>query len=132
MTSVLLGYILFSLFLRLCIMTEGHVKYPCLQDDTTFTASLRLHMYKHSPSDVAVHDVTQTCSYTRWAPKEILCDRNYMEVGCFTFMFAQEWLRNLRIFAFVPRCLLTWPRIPNRLRLKDRTKMTPKSTQFLV
>ncbi|KAM6915036.1 zona pellucida protein AX 1 [Xenentodon cancila] len=52
------------------------------KDDTTFSAGLRLHMYKHGPSDVVSHDVTQTCSYTRWAPKEILCDRNYMEVGC--------------------------------------------------
>ena len=64
-----------------------HVKYPAyLQDDTTFSAGLRLHMYKHSPSDVVSHDVTQTCSYTRWAPKEIFCDRNYMEVGCFTLL----------------------------------------------
>ncbi|XP_061603056.1 uncharacterized protein LOC133464882 [Cololabis saira] len=51
------------------------------KDDTTFSAGLRVHMYKNSPSDVVSHDVAQTCSYTRWAPKEILCDRNYMEVS---------------------------------------------------
>lgn len=43
-------------------------------------------MNGQSPSDVVSHDVTQTCSYTRWASKEILCDRNYMEVGHFTLI----------------------------------------------
>lgn len=38
-------------------------------------------MYSQRPSDVVTHEVSQTCSYTRWAPKEVLCDRNYMEVG---------------------------------------------------
>lgn len=42
---------------------------------------LKLKIYRHSPSDVISHHVAQTCSYTRWAPREILCDRNYMEVG---------------------------------------------------
>uniref|UniRef100_A0A8C2W9L7 ZP domain-containing protein n=1 Tax=Cyclopterus lumpus TaxID=8103 RepID=A0A8C2W9L7_CYCLU len=31
--------------------------------------------------NVVTHDVKQTCSYTRWASREILCDRNYMEVA---------------------------------------------------
>ncbi|KAM9703800.1 uncharacterized protein ACNS7B_002381 [Menidia menidia] len=53
------------------------------KDDTTFTFGLKLKLYKNSPSDVVGHDVTQTCSYTRWAPKEILCDRNYMEVSTY-------------------------------------------------
>ncbi|XP_075315120.1 uncharacterized protein LOC142375084 [Odontesthes bonariensis] len=53
------------------------------KDDATFTIGLKLQMYKHSPSDVVSHDVTQTCSYTRWAPKEILCERNYMEVSTY-------------------------------------------------
>ncbi|XP_041661284.1 zona pellucida protein AX 1 [Cheilinus undulatus] len=51
------------------------------KEDLTFNAGLRLHMYSQSPSDVVSHDVTQTCSYTRWASREILCDRNYMEVS---------------------------------------------------
>ena len=65
------------------------VKTPCtviFQDDTTFTIGLKLQMYRHSPSDVVSHDVTQTCSYTRWASNEILCERNYMEVSYSTFM----------------------------------------------
>uniref|UniRef100_A0A3Q4HYP3 Zona pellucida protein AX 1 n=1 Tax=Neolamprologus brichardi TaxID=32507 RepID=A0A3Q4HYP3_NEOBR len=40
-------------------------------------------MYSQRPSDVVTHEVSQTCSYTRWAPKEVLCERNYMEVGYF-------------------------------------------------
>ncbi|XP_024147461.1 uncharacterized protein zpax1 [Oryzias melastigma] len=51
------------------------------KDDSTFSTSLKLHMYKHSPSDVVSHDVTQTCSYSRWAFRDVLCDRNYMEVS---------------------------------------------------
>lgn len=47
-------------------------------------------MYSQSPSDVVSHDVAQTCSYTRWASREILCDRNYMEVGYFTLMLLQS------------------------------------------
>ncbi|KAM6906799.1 uncharacterized protein PEZ65_017950 [Lycodopsis pacificus] len=38
-------------------------------------------MYGHTQSDVVTHDVMQTCSYTQWASREILCDRNYMEVS---------------------------------------------------
>ncbi|XP_034383778.1 uncharacterized protein LOC117727526 [Cyclopterus lumpus] len=51
------------------------------QDDRSFNVGLRLRMYGPSGSDVVTHDVTQTCSYTRWASREILCDRNYMEVS---------------------------------------------------
>uniref|UniRef100_UPI0037E90789 uncharacterized protein n=1 Tax=Semicossyphus pulcher TaxID=241346 RepID=UPI0037E90789 len=51
------------------------------KEDTTFNVGLRLRMHSHSPSDVLSHDVTETCSYTRWASREILCDRNYMEVS---------------------------------------------------
>ncbi|XP_054474087.1 zona pellucida protein AX 1 [Anoplopoma fimbria] len=51
------------------------------KDDKTFNVGVRLQMYGHSPSDVVTHDVMQTCSYTRWASREILCDRNYMEVS---------------------------------------------------
>ncbi|KAM7367777.1 hypothetical protein PAMP_014054 [Pampus punctatissimus] len=51
------------------------------KEDATFNVGLRLRMYSQSPAEVVSHDVTQTCSYTRWASKEILCDRNYMEVS---------------------------------------------------
>ncbi|XP_074541831.1 zona pellucida protein AX 1 [Halichoeres trimaculatus] len=51
------------------------------KEDTTFNVGLKLRMYSQSLPDVVSHDVRQTCSYTRWASKEILCDRNYMEVS---------------------------------------------------
>ncbi|XP_074471789.1 uncharacterized protein LOC141756156 [Sebastes fasciatus] len=51
------------------------------KEDATFNVGLKLRLYGHSPSDVVSHDVTQTCSYARWASREILCDRNYMEVS---------------------------------------------------
>ncbi|KAJ4919649.1 hypothetical protein JOQ06_027834 [Pogonophryne albipinna] len=51
------------------------------KDDATFNVGLRLQMYGENPSDVVSHYVSQTCSYTRWASREILCHRNYMEVG---------------------------------------------------
>ncbi|XP_019713395.1 zona pellucida protein AX 1 [Hippocampus comes] len=51
------------------------------KDDATFTVGLRLQMYSNKPSDVVTHNVMRTCSYTRWATREILCDRTYMEVS---------------------------------------------------
>uniref|UniRef100_A0AAQ4RE50 Zona pellucida protein AX 1 n=1 Tax=Gasterosteus aculeatus aculeatus TaxID=481459 RepID=A0AAQ4RE50_GASAC len=51
------------------------------KDDQTFNVGLRLRLY--SQSGVVTHDVDQTCIYTRWASREILCDRNYMEVSDF-------------------------------------------------
>ncbi|TNN32708.1 hypothetical protein EYF80_057131 [Liparis tanakae] len=50
-------------------------------DDQTFNVGLRLRLFGPSGSDLVTHDVMQTCSYTRWASREILCDRNYMEVS---------------------------------------------------
>ncbi|XP_054618282.1 uncharacterized protein LOC129172505 isoform X2 [Dunckerocampus dactyliophorus] len=51
------------------------------KDDATFNVGLRLQMYSQNLPDVVSHDVMQTCRYTRWASREILCDRNYMEVS---------------------------------------------------
>nr|XP_040016670.1 uncharacterized protein LOC120808108 [Gasterosteus aculeatus aculeatus] len=53
------------------------------KDDQTFNVGWRLRLYSNRQFDVVTHDVMQTCSYTRWASKEILCDRNYMEVSGF-------------------------------------------------
>ncbi|XP_026196531.1 zona pellucida protein AX 1 [Anabas testudineus] len=50
-------------------------------EDKTFNVGLRLRLYRLSKSDIVSHDVKQTCSYSRWASREILCDRNYMEVS---------------------------------------------------
>ncbi|XP_077409620.1 uncharacterized protein LOC144039807 [Vanacampus margaritifer] len=51
------------------------------KDDSTFNVGVRLRMYSGKPSDVVTHNVMKTCSYTRWATREILCDRNYIEVS---------------------------------------------------
>ncbi|XP_068198933.1 zona pellucida protein AX 1 [Antennarius striatus] len=51
------------------------------KEDTTFDVGLRLKLYSRTSPDVVSHDVRQTCSYSRWASREILCDRNYMEVS---------------------------------------------------
>ncbi|XP_061668879.1 zona pellucida protein AX 1 [Syngnathoides biaculeatus] len=48
--------------------------------DASFDIALKLRMYSR-PADVVSHNVMKTCSYTRWATREILCDRNYMEVS---------------------------------------------------
>ncbi|XP_055729517.1 uncharacterized protein LOC129817942 isoform X2 [Salvelinus fontinalis] len=51
------------------------------QADLVFTLGLRLRMYRDGLSEQVKHDVTKTCSYSPWASREILCDRNYMEVS---------------------------------------------------
>ncbi|XP_026175094.1 uncharacterized protein LOC113137574 [Mastacembelus armatus] len=56
------------------------------KEDTTFNVDLRLLMYGQSPSNVVTHHVTQTCHFSRWASREILCDRNYMEVSSYIAM----------------------------------------------
>lgn len=63
------------------VNSHMHIQCVNLQEDTTFNIGLRLQMHSQSLSDVTSHDVTQTCSYTRWSSREVLCDRNYMEVG---------------------------------------------------
>uniref|UniRef100_A0A667XZ09 Zona pellucida protein AX 1 n=1 Tax=Myripristis murdjan TaxID=586833 RepID=A0A667XZ09_9TELE len=50
-------------------------------EDKTFNVGLRLQMYDQSPSKVVTHEVTKTCGYSQWASREIVCDRNYMEVS---------------------------------------------------
>lgn len=64
-------------------------------------------MYSQSLSDIVTHDVAKTCIYSQWASREILCERNYMEVGyfivvlllfvgtkmCSRFRCLTEWLK---------------------------------------
>nr|XP_046147127.1 uncharacterized protein LOC123990565 [Oncorhynchus gorbuscha] len=51
------------------------------QADVVFTFGLRLRLYGDGLSEEVEHDVTAMCSYSPWASREILCDRNYMEVS---------------------------------------------------
>ncbi|KAK1796108.1 hypothetical protein P4O66_009197, partial [Electrophorus voltai] len=48
------------------------------QGDCIFNIGLRLRLYGNQESDV--REVTQTCEYNEWASREILCERNFMEV----------------------------------------------------
>ncbi|KAK7907673.1 hypothetical protein WMY93_016285 [Mugilogobius chulae] len=50
-------------------------------DDTTFDVGLKLDMFSPSSPDISSHNVQQSCSYSRWAQREVLCERNYMEVS---------------------------------------------------
>lgn len=96
-------------------------------------------MNGQSPSDVVSHDVTQTCSYTRWASKEILCDRNYMEVGHFTLIIPLCVCGVLKknnkalFFFFLKRCQTTWLYLFHKLKLRGtHRKTTQSSTPFLM
>lgn len=56
----------------------------CLpQDDSVFDIGLRLQLYGNLMSD-DVLEVEKTCEYSDWASREILCERNFMEVKKFT------------------------------------------------
>ncbi|XP_056872746.1 zona pellucida protein AX 1 [Takifugu flavidus] len=51
------------------------------KNDEVFNIGLALKMYSQSLSEIVTHNVAHTCSYSQWASREILCDRNYMEVS---------------------------------------------------
>ncbi|XP_072312652.1 uncharacterized protein [Eucyclogobius newberryi] len=50
-------------------------------DDATFDVGLKLDMFNPTSPEIISHNVQQTCSFSRWAQREVLCDRNYMEVS---------------------------------------------------
>uniref|UniRef100_A0A6Q2ZEK4 ZP domain-containing protein n=1 Tax=Esox lucius TaxID=8010 RepID=A0A6Q2ZEK4_ESOLU len=51
------------------------------QADATFQLGLRLRMYGDNLPQPVEYEVTKMCSYSPWASREVLCDRNYMEVS---------------------------------------------------
>ncbi|KAF7662030.1 hypothetical protein LDENG_00247620 [Lucifuga dentata] len=55
--------------------------YVINEEDKSFHTGLRLQIHKQGPIVMVIHEMKETCSYTSWASREILCDRNYMEVS---------------------------------------------------
>nr|XP_020497182.1 uncharacterized protein LOC109989675 [Labrus bergylta] len=51
------------------------------EDDTAFTTTLKLHLHGNRMGEDEVYQVSETCLYTTWASREIVCERNYMEVS---------------------------------------------------
>lgn len=106
------------------------------QDDITFNVGLKLRMYSQGRSDVLSYDVSETCSYSRWASKEILCDRNYMEVRLYhlTLITCEitEQFQYFLSFRFLLRCQPTWLPPVHKLKLRMLKRRIPKSVASLV
>ena len=82
------------------------------QDDEVFNLAVRLRLYDEDGSDEDVHEVTKTCNYNQWAAREILCERNYMEVLAHELEcspYVVKWwepvFRSMRFHICVCRCL---------------------------
>ena len=53
----------------------------CLQGDKTFTTTLNLRLYGNQMAEDELYQVAETCHYTSWASREIVCDHSYMEAS---------------------------------------------------
>ncbi|XP_033504946.2 uncharacterized protein LOC117270995 [Epinephelus lanceolatus] len=49
--------------------------------DETFTTELNLRLHGNQVDEDELYEVAKTCHYTAWASREIVCDRDYMEVS---------------------------------------------------
>nr|CAM15635.1 novel protein containing zona pellucida-like domains (si:dkeyp-50f7.2) [Danio rerio] len=51
------------------------------EDDTVMEVDMRVRVRGRNNMQSDVYPVTKSCTYDRWASREILCERNYMEVS---------------------------------------------------
>ncbi|XP_076024138.1 uncharacterized protein LOC143014217 [Genypterus blacodes] len=50
-------------------------------EDESFTTILNLRLFGNRMEEDELYQVVETCNYTRWATREIVCDHSFMEVS---------------------------------------------------